>query len=284
MRVAKITVTTFCGAMCKSCPSWRTPNHVMELATFQRIIDRVVAYRPVRTILLNNVGDLFSLANADEYLDYAISHKGDKRLNVTTNGLFLRRVPPGIDELDISFNGFSREGYEYLTGLPFDIVYHNIRRLHASRELYNPSITNIHMLRCKLNVEPLDRVAELFSFLDCPVRVSHKCENQFGEDHTLDEFKHRGARIPCDYLDRLNVHWNGDAIMCAHDFDATTVFGNVLRDGIEAIEASPVRQAKIAEHQAGVFTSLCTTCNYNVPIRQGTFLEFRKQSAAAAAS
>lgn len=277
MRVAKITLTTYCGAMCKSCPSWRTPNHVMPLATFRQIFDRVAEYPSIRTILLNNVGDLFSLPDCDDYLDYAIRHKGDKSLNVTTNGLFLRHVPRGIDVLDISFNGFSREGYEYMTGLPFDIVYHNVRRLHETGELYHPAATSIHMLRCKLNAEPLDRVAELFSFLDCPVRVSHKCENQFGTDYTLDEFRHVGERIPCDYLDKLNVHWNGDAIMCAHDFDATTVFGNVLRDGIEAIERSPIRQAKIAEHGAGTFTGLCATCNYNVPIRQGTFLQFQKQ-------
>jgi len=279
VKSAKITITTFCGAKCRSCPSWRTKNETMDIEIFRKIYLKIANYPYLPTILLNNVGDFFALPNWKEYLDFAIDNKNGKRLHITTNGLFLNKVkhlPEGIDNFTISFNGFSREGYEYMTGMPFDIVYNNIKRLHESGELYKPEVTELHMLRCKINDEENfeDKIRNLFGFLRCKIRVSHKCENQFGEDITLDEYKFDNERIFCDYLIKLNVHWNGDVILCAHDFSGAVVFGNLVRQDIPSILRSPFRIAKLKEHLSGRFTGLCFNCNYNLPDRREFYKEF----------
>lgn len=260
----KISITTACGARCKTCPVWTKPPETMSVETFRRLWDQVNAWPDVSKIFINSTGDINALENKREYLEILESNAGPGRIpvSVTMNGIGFDYVPR-VDTLILSFNGSNKENYERTTGLDFDQVVANIKAAYpaiAERTIYR----EINYLVWKGNAGGEEEFLELWKDFPGMLRIGYKVENQFGEYMGSDERFNDKKRIPCDYLEGITIAPNCQVIRCAHDFDFSTSWGHAIDDPIEKILTNKDRLEVIDAHAQGVYPGICESCNYNV--------------------
>ncbi len=268
--IVKFTVTTRCGARCKTCPVWKGRQLTMEYDRFIQAWDKLMASPLVTQVFVNSVGDLYSLPDHMRYLLYIESHKA-KRVSITTNANVLDYVPQ-IDHFTISFNGGDRESYEYTTGLDYDLVVHNIRAAYP--QLVKCGYREIDCLVWQGNKGCEKGFFDLWKDFPGARRVSYKVENQHGEYFGLPEYKD-DCRIPCDYLHGMTLWPDGSFIRCAHDFEATDNYGNIFETDIKLAAMHPSRDALREAHKRGEYPGICATCNYNVS-EEGKLIYLRR--------
>lgn len=255
----KVTITTRCGAKCKTCPCHALAQHrTMSFPTFHRVLNWIeYLAQPADTIFLNGVGDVMCLLDAPKYL--ARIAACPLNTSLTTNGLFLNMLPK-VRSLVISFNGGTLEAHHAVTGLDSARVLANIQRLYP--DMLGKHV-EIHCLICKLNEGTEGNLLKLFEGFPGRIRVSYKCENQGGDDLTV-ESKRKPNRIPCDYLENVTIDANGFMLQCPHDFEARSNLG-FAQGTLDEVMHNPERVRLRKEHCAGVYTGLCERCNYNIP-------------------
>jgi radical SAM protein with 4Fe4S-binding SPASM domain len=234
----------------------------MAFDDFRTIWDKLMASPLVNRVLINNTGDCYVMDDAIRYLLYAESHKR-KYVAMTTNAGALSYIPR-IDELVISFNGGTKEAYEYTVGLPFD---ETVERIRSAYHMISSQVRHaeLHCLVWDGNAGTEQALLELWHDFPGRVRVSYKYDNQHKADHTLPEHR-QSQRIPCDYLGMLCVQPDGQVIACAHDFKRETNFGNLLTGSVEDVMQHPARGEMIERHRRFDFGGLCEKCNYNTPV------------------
>jgi radical SAM protein with 4Fe4S-binding SPASM domain len=208
---------------------------------------------------------MYNHPDKDRIFDYIGNHKF-KFVIMTTNAGLMDRVP-NIDELIISFNGGTKESYEYTTGLDFDRTVANIKSLYP--QIATLRNAEIHCLIWEGNKGTEEQLKRLWADFPGRVRLSYKYDNQFEEDKTLPEYRKK-ERVYCDYLDTFSIMPNGQVISCAHDFKMSTNWGNAFEDDIDELNYHPERIRKREEHVRGEFTGLCEKCNYNTPVDDRT--------------
>lgn len=261
---AKISITTFCNAQCKTCPVWTYQGHNMTYDNFVKIYDALNNSEHVHRILLNSTGDMYIHPDRERIFNYIESnHK--KWVCMTTNAAMMDRVP-AIDEMIISFNGLTREGYEETTGLSFDQTIARIRKYHD--KIMALKNAEIHCLVYNDNQDNVSNLLKIFEFWEGKIRISYKYDNQFKTDKTVDEYKAE-ERVVCDYLYNMTIMPNGNVISCAHDFESKNVFDNILVNGVDSCIFTQKRMRMIEEQSNGIFKELCERCNYNTPIQSG---------------
>lgn len=257
---AKVSLTTKCNARCKTCPVWTIPGQTMTLEVWQKVWQRLMDEPGIVNVMLNNTGDIYCEPNHAEYLKL-VHRQRDKYVMITTNALQLDMVPD-VDEFIISFNGGNQKAYEATVGAGFHETVQNIRKHYDA--LAKVPNAQLHCLIWEGNQGSERDLTELWRDFPGKVRLSYKYDNQMREDRTLDKFKVT-RRIGCDYLGKLSIMPDGKIISCAHDFHATTDFGNWLTDSWGDIVNNAARREKIKEHQRSEWTGICEKCNYNTP-------------------
>lgn len=234
----------------------------MPVARFDELWRRLDRSKRISRILLNNTGDLYLHPQAEDILQI-IDRGSSKRVILTTNGVGAYRLPKGVDEFILSFNGGTIEAYEKTTGLPAVKVMENVRALYPELSKIH---AEIHCLICEDNEGTDDALLDLWHDWPGRIRVSYKYDNQMLEDRTLVVYRD-SRRGLCDYLMMLSIAPSGRVVSCAHDWWQETNFGNVFSvDDIDELVDHPNRLLKIREHAAGVWSGICKNCNYNVPV------------------
>ena len=100
---AKISITTFCNAKCKTCPVWSLSGRHMDFEKFKIMWDKLMEAPQVSRVLLNNTGDMYVHPRRMEIFKYIEGHNF-KPVIMTTNGAAMDYVPK-VDYIVISFNG-----------------------------------------------------------------------------------------------------------------------------------------------------------------------------------
>ena len=265
--IAKLTVTTECGGKCMTCPNWKTERQYMSYENFVEIWDKIIGEERIHKVVINNVGDIYYHPECVRMLKY-INRNKRKNLYIAmvTNAAKMDFVPL-IDELAISFNGGNKESYERVTGLDFEYITRNIKR-HYREIKNNVKLSEIDILIFEENKESESGIKELWDDFPGRVRVSYKYDNQQEKDLTLKEWK-SNKQIFCNYLDILNIDWNGNIVMCAHDWERKNIWGNMITDNFDDLIRNPARIKKIKEQGKGEYTGICEKCNYNIEMKEG---------------
>ena len=73
--IAKLTLTTKCGAHCITCPSWQQQPQEMSLDNFKIIWDKLNDDKFIKSIVINNTGDMYHHSCSDVIFDYIEAHK-----------------------------------------------------------------------------------------------------------------------------------------------------------------------------------------------------------------
>ncbi len=259
----KISVTTKCNAQCATCPVWQYEGENMSVSNFIIIWNKIMTDPRISRVLINNTGDMY--VHPDRAALWAqIEAVRYKPIIMTTNAAAMDYVP-NIHELIISFNGYDKKSYEHTTGLPFEETRDRIRSFYGDIA-EKTSNAEIHCLIWKDTFAPLaeDRLRDLWGDFPGRVRISYKTDNQQTRGiEGAEGYESDHERVPCDYLDKINILPDGSVNMCAHDFGASIIFGNLLTDSVFGTMMNPDRLRKKALHAARSFAGLCENCNYN---------------------
>jgi radical SAM protein with 4Fe4S-binding SPASM domain len=257
---AKISITTACGAKCDTCPSWKRKPETMSVEDFEIIYRKLSKSPLIGRILINGTGDITAINDWKHYFEVMNRHK-TKYTIMTTNAANLTEIPDALDELIISFNGGTPEGYKATTGLDFHEVAGQIRELYPQfGKLKN---LEMHCLIWSGNAGTEQAFVEYWRDFPGALRISWKCENQneeyFGTPRGVDF-----QRIPCDYLGKIVVEHDGRVSACNHDWEGKSNFGALLTQEVAEVWRSVERERMTTEHIQGTFSGICEKCNYNV--------------------
>jgi radical SAM protein with 4Fe4S-binding SPASM domain len=267
----RITFTNRCSAKCVTCMVGSIPeSDYSDLDTdiFKKCIHEILEMnnKNIKTVAFFSIGEAYLHEDFVDLVEWAIPLLKKRHIKtiIISNGSNISKIPNGIDTFIISFNAGKKESYEYITKLNFEKVYNNILRLYKTGEYKNAESFQIHMLCFDKNQDEENDFKLLFKDMkDVLLRFSYKYDNQFNMTTHQGIIK-KGKKNPCNYLtNKINIHSNGDIILCAHDYLGSVVFGNLKYQKLKDILSSPARIEMIKSHNNLKFDGLCKNCDYN---------------------
>ena len=262
--IAKLTLTTKCGAHCITCPSWKQQPKEMSLDNFKLIWDKLNDDKFIKSIVINNTGDMYYHTDLDDIFDYIENNK-NKFVLLQTNGSKITRIPK-VDKIVFSFNGTQQEDYEKITGLSYGIVVQNIKAHYEELKNIDCEIHHLSFSESGASTHFL----KLWKDFPGIKRISYKYDNQGGEDKTIPAYQD-SQRVFCDYLNTLSILPDGAVNMCAHDWGRSEVWGNIIEMSVFELMRHEARQQKCQEHWERSFSGICENCNYNISTKGKIF-------------
>ncbi len=273
-RAIQIQTDSRCNARCLFCGYTDThkslPQGAMDDDLFKKIVDecgkhligRISPYLMNEPLLDRKMPERIAYINKKK--------KFITKTKINSNGALLTPemseglVEAGLRHLWISVQGYSEETYNKSMGLSLDRVLGNIDKFIEIRDRRNAQLPKLTITTLKTSiVEPEIEYAKKY-WGDRNVRFKvHKMDNRSGKDLSdLGTVKPR-LRRNCDlFLKQAYVLYNGDMILCCHDWRRTVVLGNVRERSISEIWNSDHFLRLIREYQAGNFENLaiCRSC------------------------
>jgi len=246
----QIQTITGCNASCAFCPQGKTknpfPQEKMEDDLYHKIIDECLK-KPVKRIspyLMNE-------PLLDRQLGWKVSILLRKKpsslsIKVNTNASLLKGntvediLNSGLDRLNISFHGISKEVYEKnMQGLDYEETLNNVNNFLESKSKMNaekPKVT-ITMVRTKWIEQEIDKINSYWGEKDVSIHIQ-PLDNRANEC-----FKDKGLNLnewePYRWCKRLftqaYILYNGDMVLCCVDWERTTILGNVRDMTIEEV-------------------------------------------------
>jgi len=273
-RAIQIQTDSRCNARCVFCGYTDThktlPQGAMDEALFRKIIDecgtrwigRISPYLMNEPLLDQGLPDKIAYINS--------KRKPITKTKINSNGALLTEsmseglVRAGLRHLWISVQGYSEETYRQSMNLSLDKVLSNIDRFLEVRERLGAKLPKLSIttLKTKIVADEIDYARKYWGERDVTFKV-HKVDNRSGKD--LSELGSQQPRLrrDCDlFLKQAYVLFNGDMILCCHDWRRTVVLGNVGEQSVAEIWNSPHFLEIIRQYQAGDFRQceICRSC------------------------
>jgi len=277
--MVQIETTNICNARCSICPHEKLSREIGHIDTnlYRKIIDECAGNRMhVKTILPNHFGEPLLNPLLFEYIRYAKQKVPNSEICIFTNGSLLNEdnslkiLESGLDVINISFDGFSKETYERIRrNLNFDQVNSNIvgfLNLKNRMKKRKPRIELAYVEIEDNKAETEDFIKKWRGVVD-KVHVGLFCnwggavvgKEIIGSQHL------NLKRKPCTRLwSHLLIFRNGDVPLCCQDFNGEYLLGNALRSSVGGIwhgeELNRYRQL----HMKGQFEQIpiCKVCNF----------------------
>ncbi len=254
--VVHLQTQSSCNGRCLACPHPMLRGKGYEEGAMEWDLFASIADQLASESLLSRVS--FHLHNEpllDERIFEWVRHfksKGtDKTSRLVTNGELLDRFPAsdiigsGLDDLTISLNAHSRETYEAVNaGISYDRVMANVESVLSNLALRDR--VSLSFLVSRRNEDEVDRAIRYWRSRGVGTRVV-QMTNRAG---ALEDFEgvrpdtpRSGGSVPSRLLrgpmDRvrqaagctlpfcqMNILFNGDCIVCCHDWNRASVVGN----------------------------------------------------------
>jgi radical SAM protein with 4Fe4S-binding SPASM domain len=287
----QIQTNSGCNGKCLFCPytqvSRRLAEGKMETSLFHKIIDELSSYP-------NFVEVLFELHNEPlldnrtfHFIKYVKTKSPNYACTLVTNGQTIDKfslseiLESDIDKFIISLNAYSPETYERVVGLDYNHVKNNIDLILAEADLRHKLMLSYVVteqtakeiqqarkfwyskgIRTRaINITNRAGVLTNFAFLK---PRSHT--NVYTSSETIKAFVARiMSRITGCFkpFSDMTILCNGDVILCCHDWDRTTVIGNVNKSSLKDIWNSPkineIRKLTIRKKYSQI--NLCNNCS-----------------------
>ena len=274
----QIETTNSCNARCVMCPN---PQHMrprghMDAVLFERIVDDLSTVPSVRELSLSGFGEPFLDRQLIDRIKY-VKRRTDKSTIVYSNFSIVSEekmndlLDSGLDTINVSFNGATKESYESTMKLPFERTLANINRfieIKTARAATKPRI----VLSCVLtpfNEDEGQRLHEMWAGKVDDLYFAPP-DNWVGAV-TLRLKSHERANRPAGFaypckLYWPTINWNGDIGFCCRDYEGREVFGNMHTDRFMEVWMSPRFVEHRRTHYAGKMASVCAACD--VPYRR----------------
>lgn len=270
-----IESSSLCNAKCVMCAHSRMTREQgnMPWEIFEKIAREAVEW-DIPRMYLSGFGEALIDKTLPDKVAFA-KQLGAPWVGVLTNGSLLtestveRLLESGLDQLAVSMDGFSPETFNTIrVGLDFNQVVGNINRLLNQRKGSLPRI-QIQVVLLPQNRNQKRQARRMWSG-KVDSLVFRQAQNWCGAvevssgqftPHTVGKNK----LVPCRYLwTQLNVHHNGDVVLCCADWDNRKVIGNVKDQSLRGIWRASSIEAVRELHRQGRHADepLCRNCSY----------------------
>lgn len=298
-RQLNFETTNICNANCIFCGYrfMKRPKGIMPMEIFNKSLKDFIDIGGGSLGFTPPVGDPFMDPLLLQRIRVARDFEEIKTIGLFTNGISLDRfvirdiLNSGINEMIISFDGFSRDEYKRIFGVDeFEHVYQNIINLAlANNELQHP----IKILLSLRIHKPLKEImkspayGKLANIIVDNISYIYKFGNWSG--HIKQEFLIGLMRLkrvarksePCSlfYADGPTVLYNGDVTVCGCwdlDGDPELILGNIMKDSLISLWHSDKLKKLRANSYKGIMPKICLNCSYYNNLKIYRRLYFRR--------
>ena len=264
-----LELSNFCNLDCTICPhsKMQRPKGNMEFDLFRKIIDQIKGF--IEVVDLDCYGEFSFNPSWAEMIAYAKQQGLFTLLNTNatlfTGELIEKLVNSGLDLLNISFDGTSREMYEEIRkGAVYDNTLKNITDYLKK----NRSIDNIvQLVRTNRTIPEVKAFRRMWKNKGFDVvRIKNYIPSdpeKNGLDPELERKKLRHP-APCLYLwKNIVVFQDGTIVPCCSDYDGKYILGNAHDKKIlTAWNSEPMQKLREC-HAKGEYrkVELCSRCS-----------------------
>ena len=274
-----IEATNICNADCVFCPrhSHTRKQRIMDIELFKKIVDDLLDIKTLRDVCLSGFGEPLLDKNLPEKIKYCKDKNHNWKTIIFTNGAYLNEeisnkiLDSGLDVINFSFNGGTKDVYEKIMKIDFDNVKSNIERfikLRNERGQKNPFV----VVSCVLTKESLNDEVPFRNLwnnrVDQIVVVKpHDWVGNIGSD-VINIGQTRYSAFPCRLILHPFINWDGIISLCCHDYNEFTNFGDLNKQSFMDIWNSEKYKNFRQRNVDGNLDSICATCE--VPITQSS--------------
>lgn len=275
-----IEPTNACNLKCRFCARggdnyYRKPG-VMQLEEFKKLIDKLVENDWYSPLSFSGHGE--SLLHKD--LIPMIKYAKEKGFNVSliSNSTFLTEekikglLESGLDRFQTMFDSMDKESYESLrVGSNFEKTKANlIKLIEMNEEAGHPLFVSLGLVHTSINKDKEEtkkfwNSLPIDNFYHSPLFSLQADSGLYSEAIKIMETGKKGICITPFIT--ITVLYNGDVTLCALDFNAKWVTGNIFKDSMEEIwngeKAQRLRKAML-DDDTGFFKETehnCHKCN-----------------------
>lgn len=272
----QVETNTACNATCIMCPypevSKELPAGRMDQALYDKILAECAEEKSLWRLepFLNN--EPFTDTRMVDWIRQSKQTVPQAMVTVTTNGSLLlpkvtdRLIHSGLDAIWFSFNGSTKETYEQIMGLSFDLVKRNIDYLLDVKPASLRVFTNM------IETQPMKgEIAENIRYWQSRgvQSGSSPLVNRAGNVKNFDDLNYRPLSAKpvrtCELVyQKMYIAWNGDVLLCCMDWRRHVVLGNVRNETIRQIWHGEAyrRYRRLQEQQRINELELCNACTY----------------------
>jgi len=271
----EIGTTNLCNAECIMCPHSKLKKMgTMNMNLYKKIINNCYKLN-IKSVILSFFGEPFLDKKIIEKIKYA-KEKGIhvafySNASLLNEELANKIVDSGLDNISISFDGYSKETYEKIRKkLKFDVVRENILNLIETKKRMkktNP-IINLVLVELEENKKEIKKFYSEWKGKVEGINIINmrNWANSMEKEGTKESFhfNKKMKRKPCALVwQEMVVDWDGNVVLCNNDWNHSAVLGNLKKQTIEEIwkgdKLKKIREA----HIKGEFwkVPLCSDCN-----------------------
>ncbi|MBI5899449.1 MAG: radical SAM protein [Rhodocyclales bacterium] len=293
-RRVMIDLVSVCNLRCPMCSVppdiaiGATQKKHLDLVEFKRIADELEGH--VTDLSLVYSGEPLLHPSFKEIVEYA---KTRFYLSTISNGTVIKggrleALVDGIDYLQFSFDGLSKESYEkYRVGANYDSVLANVNAVIDAKQragLGLPVVT-ITFLVNSYNEDEVESARSYWLenrgvnyFFDKPINLNVHRRSDDKKEHDLVHWLPRkskmtlyktdeasGAievekkRAPCSIVQTPVIRGDGEILMCCHDLNNSVKIGNIENNNLVELWGSQ-KYATIRERGANRQYPICKVC------------------------
>jgi len=271
-----IETTNLCNAKCIMCPhpGMKRKKEIMKDIVFDKIIERLKEEKinPV-AIILNGFGDPLTDNKIFERVKKLKKYFSGSVIKFYTNlGLAEEKyikdiLDSGLDEINISFNGATKQSYEVTMGISYEKTLQNLESLISLREGKKSRL----LIRLSMTLVSTNEKEEKMFIKKWGKKVNSVSVNKV---HTYgDSIEDASGKLkinfnkpifPCKYLwNTIVIGVKGDLFLCCLDYEGRYLFGNILKKSIlnsfNSKEFNKIRQQHLNQKIKNL--KLCSTCH-----------------------
>jgi len=243
-KVILLDTTNHCNLRCSMCGHrlMTRKKGTMSMTLFRKIIDEIAEVDPSVRVWMVFFGEALILRYKLLWMILYAKRKGLTDVVLNTNGNLLDEemvsglIESGLDAIYIGIDAFKPETYKkYRVGGDYNRVVKNVKQmLETKRKMCvpNPRIY-VQFVEMEENANEKDDFVKYWSDLGAIVKIRPKVSWAGAVEAKNLTSKNRH---PCYWaMQCLPITWDGKAVLCAVDFDAQFVAGDVNNKSIQSI-------------------------------------------------
>lgn len=276
-----IETTNICNLNCNFCPKTSRKYELMNVESFEKIIDKIKGY--TNHVYFHLMGEPFLNKNLQRFLE--ISAQNDLKVNITTNGTLIHDVKDilinseSLRQVNISLHSFEANDNEadfdsYIkdildfikeasdkTDIICSLRLWNLDGKYKGNNDMNVDIFKLFEDEFSLNISLEEVFKERNSF-----KIKDRVYISMGEKFKWPTLKDEelGERAFCYGLrDQIGILVDGTVVPCCLDSEGSIPLGNIFEQDLENIINSP-RAKSIYDGFSGrkAVEELCKKCGF----------------------
>ncbi len=236
-----IETSNACNAKCIMCPhvKMQRKQEIMTQEIFDKIVEKLLKdnIKPL-AFILNGFGDPLtdkSISNRIQTLKDKFPDSITKfysNLGLANKEIDQSLLDSGLDEINISFNGFNKENYEKTMGISYDKTQGNLEELIKMRnDQKSPLKIRLSMTLVTYNDGNEKEFIKRWKGRVDSVSVNkvHTYGNSIKDTSGKNKINFNKLVYPCKYIwNTMVFSVHGDIFICCLDYEGRHNFGNIL--------------------------------------------------------